>query len=431
MREEVWITGVGVVSSIGIGASTFWRRARAGRSGGRALDHPNLDKAAMRTRIAAPVVDFDPAAHHVPPKESRILDPVTQFALASAHEAVLDAGFELVPFNPRKGYYRLEGVDPERVAVNIGTGIGGLTTMVSNISGWLKYQRRTACKRYAVPMTIPNAPAASVAIRFQAHGPCRAVNGACASGSMAIGEGAREIAFGGADVALCGASDAILQDLELFGLLGFDLLKAMTQRNDEPTRASRPFDRDRDGYLLSEGAGMVVLERASFARARGARPYARVAGYGETCDARSILQVDPEGTQVTRAIREALFDADVEPDAVNHVAAHGIATVESDRVETRAIREAFGRHAYDLAVSSVKSMTGHPVGAAGAIGTVAAALAIRAGEVPPTINLENPDPECDLDYVAGDVARPLDVQAALVNAFGFGGHNVCLVLTKP
>ncbi len=430
MRNEVWITGVGIVSSIGIGVPAFWEAARSGRSGGRALSHPNLDLAELRTRIAAPVVGFEPAAWHVPPRESRVLDPVSQFALAAAHEAVLDAGFVIEPVNPRKGYHRLEGVASERMSVNIGTGIGGLATMVANVSGWLAHHRRTACKRYAVPMIIPNAPAAAVAIRFQAKGPCRAINGACASGSMAIGEGVREVARGEADVAVCGAADAILGDPELFGLMGFDLLKTMTRRNDEPTRASRPFDRDRDGYLLSEGAGVVVLERAAFARARGARPYARVAGYGATCDARSILQIDPEGVQVARAMQNALQDGDLDPSAVDHVAAHGIATVENDRVETRAVRTVFGSHAEQIAVSSIKSMTGHPVGAAGAMGTVAAALAIRDAVVPPTINLEHPDPECDLDYVPG-VARRLEVRAALVNAFGFGGHNACLLLTSP
>ncbi len=430
MKGEVWITGVGIVSSIGVGAEAFWTGALAGRSGGRALEHPNLDLAELGTRVAAPVTGFDPEAHHVPRREARVLDPVSQFALAAAHEAVLDAGLEPECIQPRKGYYRLSGVSPEATMVNIGTGIGGLTTMVSNVSAWLTHHRRTACKRYAVPMIIPNAPAAVVAIRFQARGACRAVNGACASGSMAIGEGAQALARGEADVAICGASDAILADPELFGLLGFDLLKTMTRRNHEPTRASRPFDRDRDGYLLSEGAAVVVLERAEFARARGVRPYARVAGYGATCDARSILQIDPEGTQVARAMALALEDGGLTPEDVDHVAAHGIATVENDRVETRAIRQVFGAHADRLAVSSIKSMTGHPVGAAGAMSTVAAALAMTHRVVPPTINLEHPDPACDLDYVPG-TARSMEVRAALVNAFGFGGHNACLVLTSP
>lgn len=430
MPEEVWITGMGLVTSIGIGLEEYWTAARAGRSGGVALSHPVLELGELGTRVAAPVSGFEPARHAMADKEVRILDIATQFAVAAAHEAVSDAGLEVKPLNLRKGHYQLEGVDSERLATVIGTGIGGFSTMVENVSAWLRHHRRTACKRYALPMIIPNAPAATVAIRFQAKAECKAVNAACASGAMAIGDAWRILMHDEADIAICGGTEAILEDPELFGLMGFDLLKTMTRRNDEPTRASRPFDRDRDGYLLSEGAGVLVLERATFARARGARPYGRLAGYASACDASSILQIDPRGDQVERAMSLALRRAGLSPKDVDHIHAHGTGTVENDRVEARAIRAVFGAHTDALPVTSTKSMTGHPIGASGPIGLISSLLTIRDGVIPPTINLENPDPACELDFVA-NAAREKAVRVAMTNALGFGGHNACLVVSAP
>jgi len=429
MTEEIWITGIGLVTSIGIGRESFWSAACAGTSGTVRLADPLFEMEQIRCQIGAPIKGFDPIARGIPAKEVKLLDLVTQYSLAAAREAVLDAGFAIDDVNPRKGLQRLLEVDSERLAAIIGSGIGGISSMVEGALNWHTTRRRSSLNRYNLPMVIPNAPAASIAIRYQAKAECKAISTACAAGTMALGDGARLIEAGEADVVLAGGADAVLPAPELYGLLGFDLLRTMSKRNDDPQRASRPFDRDRDGFVLADGAAVLVLERAAHAKARGATAYAQIAGYGCTCDATSMMQLEQTGGQIERAMRKALSSASLETTDIDYINAHGTSTLQNDRVESQVIQRTFGRHAESLFVTSTKSMTGHSIGASGAIEAAATALTIRHGVIPPTINLEHPDPECTLNYLPhGQEAHA--VHTALSNSYGFGGHNACLVLQR-
>jgi len=430
MTSRVVVTGLGPVTSIGIGRSAFWEGSLAGRSGGMRLGWPETILATIGSRIGAPITGFDPLAHGIPAKDLDILDPASQFALAGAHLALTDAGLPITLVDRKKARSRVEGVDPARLAVVLGTGIGGITTTEESHTAWTTTYDRARCKRYSLPMLIPNAPSAQVAIRFGAEGECKTVTTACSSGTMAIGDAYRLLRDGEADVVITGGTEALLTQSEGYPLIGFDLLRTLTTRNEDPQRASRPFDRDRDGFLLGEGAGVLILERAEFAKARGAaRIYCEIAGYETNCDAYSIMMLGNDGRRIADMLRALLKKSALETRDVRYVNAHGTSTIPNDRLETKVFREVFGADAGSLAVSSTKSMTGHAVGASGGIEAAATALAIASGVLPPTINLENPDPECDLDYIPNK-AREVRVDAAISCSYGFGGHNAALAFRR-
>lgn len=428
--DRVVVTGIGPVTSIGIGRRAFWDAAIHGHSGGRALALAPEILATIGSRIGAPVQGFDPVAFGIPQKDLEILDPGARFALAAARLALEDAGFATTLLDRRKGRSTIADIDPERVAVVLGTGIGGLTTVEASHRNWTTTYDRSRCKRYSLPMLIPNAPAAQVAIRFGAQGECKTVATACASGTMAIGDAWRLLVAGEADLALAGGSEALLSESAGYALIGFDLLRTLTTRNDDPARASRPWDKDRDGFLLGEGACVLALERESFARARGARIYARLDGYATNCDAYSMMMLEPDGRRIAAMVRTLMERSGAVPADIDYINAHGTSTVPGDLVETRVFKDVFGPHAASLAISSTKSMTGHAVAASGAIEAAASVLAIAHGTIPPTINLDQPGPECDLDYVP-NVARPARVRTAISTSYGFGGHNAALLFREP
>ncbi len=407
-RRRVVVTGLGVVSPLGIGHQAFWAGLVAGRSGVRRITA--FDPSGFATQIAAEVPDFDPTAF-MDRKEARRNDRFVQFAYAAARLALEDAGFTITAANAT------------RVGVVIGSGMGGVIT-------W-EAQHRTLLERgpdrvspFFVPMVIGNMASGVTAILVGAKGPSQGVVTACATGGNAIGDAARLIQYGEADAMLAGGSEAAITPLSL---AGFAAMKAMTTRNDDPAGASRPFDATRDGFVMGEGAGVVLLEALEVAERRGAPIYAELVGYGTSTDAHHITQPDPEGDGASRAMAAALRDAGLPPDAVDYVNAHGTGTPYNDRLETLAIKRAFGPHARRLAVSSTKSMTGHLLGAAGGVEAIACCLALRHQVIPPTINYRVADPECDLDYVP-NTARPARLRTVMSNAFGFGGHNATLVL---
>jgi 3-oxoacyl-[acyl-carrier-protein] synthase II len=343
--------------------------------------------------------------------------------------AIRDAGLEPELVDPKRKLRVVRGLDADRFAAVIGTGIGGIATIEESHGTWTRGRSRKGTKRYWLPMLIPNAVAAQVAIRFQARAECKAVVTACAAGTMAIGDAWRLIRDGEADAALTGGTEALLEGPDGYGLMGFDLLRVMSKRNGEPERASRPFDRDRDGFILSEGAGILFLEERERALARGARIYAEMAGYATNCDAYHIVMLEPEARQIVRLMEGLLRSTGTRPEDVDYINAHGTSTVANDRAETAAIRRVFGRHADDLLVSATKSMTGHGIAASGGIEAAATALAVHHGVVPPTINLDNPDPECDLNCCPWKPVRR-DVRVALSNSYGFGGHNASILLRR-
>lgn len=419
--DRVLITGIGVVSPIGVGRDRFWEACLLGRSGAVRLENPWVAASDLATKIACPVSGFDPGTFGIPPREASLLDRTTQFAVAAAVEAAADAGLGELP---------VVGVDKDRVRTAIGSGIGGLASLETAHAAWREGRSKGKVKRYALPMLIPNAPAGQVAIRAGARGECSAPATACAAGTMALGDAWRAIRDGEADLAFAGGTDGLAGDLDAFAMMGFDRLKTLSTRNDEPERASRPFDRERDGFVLGEGAAVLVLERESHARARGARAYAVVAGYASNCDAYSMLQPDESGERVVALVRAALARAGRSEADVEHVSAHATSTVANDRTEARALRLLFGSRTDEIPVTGLKSMTGHAIGGSGAMEAAALALSMREGILTPTINYEFPDPECDLRVVAN---RPLPAKPALALklSYGFGGHNACLVLERP
>ncbi len=429
MKRRVVITGLGVISSIGIGKEEFWKSCLQGKSGGRKIEYPWMKSDAFYTRIGAPVMNFDPLQFNILKKEISFLDTVSMFALASAHQAIKDAGFDVKLCNPKKGFNEIIGVDPEQLAVIIGSGIGGVTTYEMGHEHWTKVGQKEGVNRFCLPMLIPNAPAAQVAIKYQAKAECKSISTACAAGTMAVGDAYKILRDGEADLALAGGTEAILTDYDGYGLIGFDLLRTMSGRNDDPEHASRPFDKNRDGFVLSEGSGVVVLEHLDSALARGARIYAEIAGYESNCDAYSMMMLEPNAQQIIRLMKNIIHKNGVSPDQIGYINAHGTSTVANDKVETYAIKQVFEKRAYELLISSTKSMTGHAIAASGAIEAVATSLAIHHGMIPPTINLETPDPECDLNYVPG-VPIKKDIEAALSNSYGFGGHNASLLIKK-
>jgi 3-oxoacyl-[acyl-carrier-protein] synthase II len=402
------VTGLGVVSPLGIGVEPFWSQLSRGVSGVRRITR--FDASPFPSQIAADVTDFAAEAY-LPRRDIVRTDTFIQFALAGAIEAMRDAKLEPSTGDPRMG-------------VSIGTSMGGLPWILSTNDGLQREQMR-GVNPYALPGFLPNMAAAWVSMRFGARGPIACATTACAAGAQAIGDACRVIERDDADVMIAGGSDALVSP---FVIACFASLRALSTRNNDPTGASRPFDKDRDGFVLGEGAGVVVLEELQHAIGRGCRIYAEIAGYGMTADAHHPTASTVDGP--ARAMADALADARIGPERVDYINAHGTSTPHNDANETRAIKEVFGEHAYRLAVSSTKSMTGHLLGAAGAVEAVATVLALEHSLLPPTINYQSPDPECDLDYVPNE-ARHRDIDVALSNSFGFGGVNASLLFRRP
>ena len=408
--RRVVITGLGALTPIGNTADEFWSSLLQGRSGIGPITR--FDTTDFPTRIAGEVRGFDPL-NFVDKKEARRLDPYLQYAVAASVLAVRDAALETAK------------IDATRFGVLIGSGIGGITTLLENHKLLLE-RGPDRVSPFFIPMLIINMASGLVSMRFGAKGPNSSVVTACATGNHAIGDAFKIIQRGDADVMITGGAEAIIIPLTI---AGFCAVKAMTTRNDEPEKASRPFDAERDGFVCSEGAGIVVLESRDHALRRDARIYAEVRGYGMSGDAHHMTAPDPEGDGAARSMAAALRDAAVSPEDVGYINAHGTSTPYNDKFETMAIKRVFGDHARRLAVSSTKSMTGHLLGAAGGIEAIATSLALHHGVLPPTINYEHPDPECDLDYVPNQ-ARKQDVEIAASNAFGFGGTNATLIFGK-
>jgi len=409
-KRRVVITGVGVISPVGNDAQTFWASLLAGKSGIGPVTH--FDASEFPTRIAGEVKDFDPSAF-MDKKDVKRTDRFVQFAIAATKMALEDARL------------KIEEQDPERVGVYIGSGIGGLATWEDQHRVLLEKGPRRVSP-FLIPMMIANMAAGQVSIHFGLKGPNSAPITACATGTHAIGDAFKIIQRGEADVMVAGGTEATIRPL---AFAGFCAAKAMSTRNDEPEKASRPFDKDRDGFVMGEGAGVLILEELEHAKRRGAPIIAEVIGYGMSADAFHLTQPDPDGDGAKRAMLAAIRDAGIRPEEVDYINAHGTSTELNDKVETQAIKAAFGEHAYKLAISSTKSMTGHMLGAAGAVEAIATALALRDQILPPTINYETPDPACDLDYVPNE-ARRAPVRVALSNSFGFGGHNATIALKR-
>jgi len=425
MSERVVVTGIGVVSPIGCSRERFWRSCLEGRSVARRLENPWVADTDLSTRIAATVEGFDPRAAGITRKQERVLDRTSMFAIAAAREAMRDAGLDTTP-----GTDRADGLDPTRLAALIGSGIGGISSMEISHATWRETRSKSKIKRFSLSMLIPNAPAAQVAIHLGARAECKALSTACAAGTMALGDAWRILLRGEADVAIAGGAEGVAGDEDGYALMGFERLNTLSRRNDEPQRASRPFDRDRDGFVLGEGAGVLILERESHATARRAPFYAHVAGYATNCDAHSMLQPDATGDSIEALIRKALDSASLSPGDVDYVSAHATSTVINDRIEAQVLRRIFGARCDRIPVTGLKSMTGHAIAASGSIETAAAALSLRHKVLAPTINYEHPDPDCPVDVVA-NVPREQAASVCLKLSYGFGGHNACLVLTAP
>lgn len=407
-RRRVVVTGLGMITPLGLTVEETWAGLIAGRSGIGPITR--FDAGNLETRIAGEVKGFDPLAW-MDRKEVKRSDRFAQFAVATAGQALADAGLAIGPeLAPRAG-------------VVWGTGIGGVETLVDNISSHAKDPRKVS--PFMIPMMIGDMGAGEIAMKYGAKGPNFATVSACASSGHALGTAADVIRRGQADVMLAGGSEAGLIPVAIGA---FVAMHALSRRNGEPERASRPFDKERDGFVFSEGGATLVLEELEFARARGARILGELTGYGLSADAHHITAPPADANGAVRAMRMALADAGVRPDEVGYVNAHGTSTPANDSAETEALKAVFGVHASRLAISSTKSMTGHMLGAAGAVEAAICLLAMRDGVLPPTINLEVPDPACDLDYVP-NVARRARVDVALSNSMGFGGHNVALVLS--
>ena len=409
-KRRVVITGVGAVTPLGNTAEEFWAGLLEGRSGIGPITR--FDATDFPTRIAGELKGFDPLKY-IDRKDDRKFDPFLKYAVACATMAVEDAAL------------KTDSVDPTRFGVLVGSGIGGLETLLGNYEV-LRTKGPDRVSPFFIPMLIVNMASGVISMRLGAKGPNSSVVTACATGNHAIGDATKIIERGDADVMIAGGSEAIIIPLTI---AGFCQMKAMSTRNDDPTHASRPFDAERDGFVCGEGGGLVVLESLEHARRRDARIYAEVVGYGMTGDAHHMTAPDPEGDGAARSMAAALRDAGLEPSAVGYINAHGTSTPYNDKFETLAIKRVFGEHARKLAVSSTKSMTGHLLGAAGGIEAIATAFALHHGMLPPTINYEKPDPDCDLDYIP-NVARPQEVEVALSNAFGFGGTNATLAFRK-
>ena len=410
MKHRAVITGLGVISPVGNNLDEFWNNLIEGKSGIGLLTR--FDTTDLPTKVAAEVKNFEPT-DWINKKESRHMDRFAQFAIAAAKMALQDSGLDL------------EKVDKERAGVVMGCGIGGVTTFEEQ-KEVLMSKGSGRVTPFFVPMLISNMAAGHLSIEFGLQGSSMTIATACASATNAIGEALRIIQRGEADVVLCGGTEAPITSL---AFAGFCAAKTMSTEKENPEQASRPFDKRRSGFVMGEGAGVLVLESLEHAEARGAHIYAELAGYGSTSDAYHITSPVPGGAGAARAMRLALKDAEVSVEDVDYINAHGTSTGPNDLVETSAIKTVFGDYAWKLAISSTKSMTGHLMGAAGAIEAIICAMSIERGAIPPTTNYGEPDPECDLDYVP-NIARKQEVNVAMSNSLGFGGHNATVVLKK-
>ena len=405
--RSVVVTGLGAVTSIGHDVPSFWASLVAGKIGVRRVTL--FDPSAFACQIGAEVRDWD-AATLMDPKEARRNDRYTHFGFVAAKQAFADSVLDMAR------------EDADRVGVIIGSGIGGMHTYETQLAV-LHERGPRKVSPFAIPSLIGNMCSGLVAIEHGARGPNFGIVSACATGTHALGEAAHAIRRGDADVMIAGGSEAAITP---FAYASFCSMKAMSTRNDEPQRASRPFDRNRDGFIMGEGSGILVLESMAHARARGARIYCELAGYAATCDAFHITQPDPEGKGLSMAMRRAMASASVDPSSIDYINAHGTSTPYNDKFETLAIKKEFGEHARKVAISSTKSMTGHLLGAAGGIESVICVKTIEQGVIAPTMNLEDPDPDCDLDYVP-NAARSAPVRTVLSNNLGFGGQNASVV----
>ena len=408
MSRRVVVTGLGAVSPVGNDVPTMWKNLVDGVNG--IAEITAFDTSDLKVHIAGTVKDFQPELYFEK-REAKKLDIYCQYAIAAAQQAVDDSKI-------------LGTVDENRFGVYIGAGIGGLNTFVNNTVG-LENGGPRKVSPFFIPMMIGNIATGNVAIRFNAKGVSLSVMSACATGTNSIGEAFHAIKDGYADAIIAGGAEAVVARLTI---VGFQNMKALST-NPDPAKASRPFDKDRDGFVMGEGAGMLVLEEYEHAKARGAKIYAEFSGYGNTCDAHHVTAPDPEGAGLARAIEIAFDEANVPDDAEIYINAHGTSTPMNDKTETMAIKDALGEKAYDVSVSSTKSMTGHMLGATGAVEAIVAALAVSEGKIPPTIGTDEPDPECDLDYTLGK-AKERDVTVAASTNLGFGGHDTCLVFKK-
>ena len=410
-ERRVVVTGLGVVSALGLDIDTFWNNLIAGRCG---IDKITaFDVSKYDCQIAAEVKNFDPAAAFPSPKEIRRTDRFAQFGVYAGYQALKDAGLDL------------DKLDRDETGVFIGSGIGGLYT-VEEQHKILLSKGPGRLSPFLIPMLILNMASGLFSMFYKLRGPNLATCSACATSTHAIGEAWRTIKMGDAKVMFAGGTEATIVPM---GIGGFCAMKAMSTRNDDPQRSSRPFDAERDGFVMGEGAGVIVMEDLEHARARGARIYCEMIGYGNTADANHMTAPAPEGEGAARCMKAALRSASLRPEDISYINAHGTSTPQGDICETQAIKNVFGAHARRIAVSSTKGATGHMLGASGAVEMAICAKAIQTNVVPPTINYEHPDPQCDLDYVP-NTAREMTVSAVLNNSFGFGGHNATMVAKK-
>ncbi|MCS7163950.1 MAG: beta-ketoacyl-ACP synthase II [Thermodesulfovibrio sp.] len=409
-KRRVVVTGLGMVSPLGLDVQSSWQAVIQGKSGVGYITQ--FDTTNYPVKIAAEVKGFDPT-NYIEPKEVKKMDRFIHFAIAATEMAIADSQLKITPENS------------ERIGVVIGSGMGGLPAIeyyhkVLIEKGWRRISP------FFIPMVIVNLAAGQISIRYGIKGPNIAVTTACATGNHSIGEAFRIIQYGDADVMIAGGTEAVITPM---AIAGFSIMRALSTRNHEPEKASRPFDIDRDGFVMGEGAGILILEELGHAIKRGAKIYAELVGYGMNADAYHITAPSPQGEGGARCMKMALKDAGISPEEIDYINAHGTSTKQGDELETQAIKTIFGEHAYKLCVSSTKSMTGHLLGAAGGVEAIFTVLSIYEGIIPPTINLDNPDPECDLDYVPYK-AKKKEIRYAMTNSFGFGGTNSSLVFKK-
>lgn len=409
MRRVV-VTGLGPVTSIGIGKEEYWDSLIEGRSG---ISHiTNFDTEGYTTTIGSEVKNFDPEKY-IDKKEAKRMDRFAQFAIAGTQLALEDSGLDL------------DSIDKRRVGVILGSGVGGIETLEREHTKLMERGAKRVSP-FFIPMMISNMGPGQITMYYGFKGPSFTITTACASGNHAIGESFRMIQRGDADIIVTGGSEAAVSPISV---AGFCSMKALSKRNDEPEKASRPFDKDRDGFVIGEGAGILILEELEHALNRNAHIYGEIIGYSATSDAYHVTAPDPEAEGATMAMRLAIEDGGIHYELIDYINAHGTSTYYNDKLETMAIKKAFKDHAYKLKISSTKSMTGHLLGAAGGIEAIATILTIERGVIPPTINLETPDPECDLDYTPNE-ACTMDVNYALSNSLGFGGHNGTILFKK-
>ena len=423
-RKRVVVTGLGAITPIGNTVEEYWQGLASGRNGIGPITLFDAVESGHKCRIAGEVKGYDPLVY-MNAKQARQMDRFAQFAVSASKQAIADAGIVDPTLKLADANFKIKVPNAEQVGTIIGTGVGGLKVMEDQQNVYLE-KGPGRCSPFMVPMMIANMAAGLTAIHIGAKGPNSCPVTACAAGSNAVGDAFRIIQRGYAKAMICGGTEAAVTPLSL---AGFASARALSTRNDDPLRASRPFDVDRNGFVMGEGVGILFLEELEHARSRGAKIYAEIVGYGMTCDAYHMTSPSPGGTGAARAMELAIKDAGITPDMVSYINAHGTSTEANDKNETAAIKEALGDRAKTVAISSTKSMTGHLLGGSGGIEAVASVKAIASDKVPPTINLDNPDPLCDLDYVPHE-SREMEVSVVLSNSFGFGGHNVTLVFKK-